>query len=142
MTLQDKRVFIVEDNIHNRVVFTMALKLRGAQLEFDRWGRDTLSRIKSLPGVDLIILDLMLPGTVTGYDIFEMLRKVPTYASVPIVAVSASEPSVAIPKARDQGFSGFIAKPIDGDLFPVQLERILAGEQVWYAGGRYQGMNI
>lgn len=137
MQLQDKRIFIVEDNIHNRVVFTMALKMQGAQLEFDRWGRKTLFRMQAFHHIDLIILDLMLPNGASGYDIFDEIRNVPMYAGIPILAVSAAEPAIAMPMTRDKGFSGFIAKPIDDDLFPDQIARVIAGEEIWYAGERY-----
>ncbi len=141
MLLNNKRIFIIEDNIQNRVVFTMTLKLHGAWIEFDRWGQHTCSRLKTLDQVDLIVLDLMLPGGVSGYDIFDEIRSLPEYNRVPIVAVSAAEPSIALAKTRQKGFSGFIAKPIDDDLFPRQLARIMAGEEIWYAGERYQGIS-
>lgn len=141
MLLRGKRIFIVEDNMQNRVVFTMTLMLQGALLEFDRWGRHTVQRLQNYPRVDLIVLDLMLPAGNTGYDIFDELRSFPEFNAVPIVAVSAAEPAIAIPKTKQKGFSGFIAKPIDDDLFPKQVVKLIGGEQVWYAGERYQGID-
>lgn len=137
MELQGKRIFVVEDNVQNRIVFTMTLKLHGAWLEFERWGRDALWRLQTYGKVDLIILDLMLHGDVSGYDIFDEIRQLPQYDTVPIVAVSASESAVALPKTREKGFAEFIAKPIDDDLFPKQIARVIAGEQIWYAGAQY-----
>ena len=139
MILQGKRIFIVEDNVPNRVVFKMLLLCKGASVEFDRWGRDALWRLQTFRDVDLIILDLMLPGGISGYDIYDEIRTLPEYDTVPIVAVSASEPSIAIPKAQEKGFAGFIAKPIDDELFPHQIAKIIAGEKVWYAGERFHG---
>lgn len=139
MLLKGKTIFIVEDNTQNRVVFQMVLIVNGARVEFDRWGRECMSRLKSLVQVDLIVLDLMLTNGITGYDIFKEIRTIPAYDHVPIVAVSASEPAVALPKTKELGFSGFIAKPIDDELFPQQLARLIAGEQIWYAGARYHG---
>ncbi len=140
MILQGKRIFIVEDNAQNRIVFSMVLKLQGAWIDFDRWGRDALLRLKAFEKPDLIILDLMLPSGITGFDIFDEIRSLPEYDEVPIIAISAAEPAAALPKVRAKGFAGFIAKPIDDDLFPNQIARIIAGEQVWYLGERYQGI--
>ncbi|HEX2907780.1 MAG TPA: response regulator [Phototrophicaceae bacterium] len=134
MLLQGKRIFIVEDNPLNRATYQMVTVLHGAQLEFERWGRDTLRRLKQVGQVDLVILDLMLPGGVSGYDVFQEIHNAPEFAAIPIIAVSAAEPSTALVKTRQLGFSGFIAKPIDDDLFPKQLAQILAGKQVWDAG--------
>jgi CheY-like chemotaxis protein len=106
-------------------------------LEFDRYGRDTLSVLKQQVKVDLIILDMMLPKGDSGFDIFDNIRTEPEFAKTPIVAVSASDVSEAMPRARKMGFSGYIAKPINQLLFPAQLARIIAGEEVWYAADKY-----
>jgi len=135
MLLQDKVVFIVEDNLQNRVVFQMILMRHGARVEFDRWGRDTLSRLKSLKQVDAIVLDLSLSLGISGYDVFDEIRADPQLGQIPIVAVSAGEPAIAIPLTQKKGFNGFIAKPIDDDRFPRQLETIIGGGTVWDAGG-------
>lgn len=140
MLLRGKRIFIVEDNLQNRVVFTMALKPHGALIEFDRWGNNTINRLGALDRVDLIILDLMLPGGVSGYDVFYIIRNAPQYSAVPIIAVSAAEPAIALPKTQQHGFDGFIAKPIDDELFPRQVATIIDGGRVWFAGDRYQGI--
>lgn len=139
MLLKDKFIFIVEDNTQNRVVFQMSLVLTGARVEFERWGRDAVARLEGFSQVDLIILDLMLHNGVSGYDIFDQIRALPRFDKVPIVAVSASEPAVALPKTQLKGFSGFISKPIDDNLFPKQIAQLLAGEKIWYAGERYPG---
>lgn len=136
MILKDKRIFIVEDNMQNRLIFQMALIRQGASVDFERWGRDTLYHIQNISRIDLIVLDLMLADGVSGFDIFDQIRALPKYNAVPIVAVSAMDPSIAIPKTRAQGFSGFIAKPIDNVLFPKQLASILEGEKVWSVGER------
>jgi len=137
MLLKDKIIFIVEDNTLNRVVYQMALSLHGARVEYERWGQDAVRRLQSLQQVDLIILDLMLHKGISGYDIFEEIRSISKYDPIPIITVSAAEPAIALPKAQQMGFAGFIAKPIDDTLFPNQIARVIAGERVWYVGERY-----
>ncbi|MBK8137272.1 MAG: response regulator [Chloroflexi bacterium] len=116
----------------------MILRRAGAVVDFDRRGDSMLLQLtKFVP--DLIILDLNLGRYTSGFEIFEETRKLPEYAHVPIVAVSASEPAVVVPKCRTMGFNGFIAKPIAEALFEDQLVRLLQGESVWYLGERYGG---
>lgn len=134
MSLERKRILIVEDSSQNRVVYQMMMIKAKAQVTFDRWGRDTLNLMDKLPSYDLIIIDLMLSLNRTGYEVFEEIRKVEAYANIPIVAVSAADPSTAIPKAKEMGFDGFIAKPINDDMFIEQLARIIDGEKIWDAG--------
>lgn len=133
--LQDKRIFLVEDNLGNRAIMQMILEQHGAKIGFERWGTETVSRLKNFEPVDLILLDLMFPHNVTGYDIFENIRQNSEFRHVPIVAVSASEPALSIPKTQAFGFAGFIPKPIDIDKFPKQIAAILRNEPVWDFGG-------
>jgi len=134
MILKGKHIFIVEDNLANRVVFQMSLLVEGAKVDFERWGDNTIAQLRSRPHIDLIILDLMLAGGLSGYDIFTEIRTHNEFDHIPIVAVSAAETTVAIPKAQALGFSGFIAKPIDESLFPRQLARIINQDKIWYEG--------
>ena len=136
MLLKNKNIFIVEDNAQNRVVFKMILLVHGAVIEFDRWGEEAIQKLQRFEDPHLIILDLNLAGTLTGFDIYDRIRAIPVFSTVPIVAVSATEPSIGIPKTCAKGFAGFIAKPIDDELFPKQVARVMAGEQVWYSGER------
>jgi CheY-like chemotaxis protein len=134
LLLQDKQIFIVEDNVQNRIVFQITLIKHGASVEFERWGRDAIIRLQNASHVDLIILDLMLAEGVSGFDLCDQIRELPKFAETPIIAVSAMDPSIAIPQLQIKGFNGFIAKPIDNTLFPKQIAAIIEGEQVWYSG--------
>ena len=128
--LNDKRIFIVEDDTMNRVVYNITLKRYTQWIEFDRFGRNVITKLIKTH-YDLIILDLMLSFGESGFSIFRDIKKLSDYAHVPIVAISASEPSVSIPKAKELGFDGYITKPIDKNILPKQLACILNGEPVW-----------
>ena len=132
MNLDRKRIFIVEDNASNRAIVQTILERQGAIIAFDRWGRDTCKRLHDFAPVDLVILDLMFPNNITGYDIFDSIRKITEFALVPVVAVSAADPSEAIPTAQAKGFAGFISKPIDFMRFSQQIAEILDGNELWY----------
>ena len=136
MLLTQRRIFIAEDNMQNRVVFQMVLGKEGAFVHFERWGRGTMTQLQRVAPVDVIILDLMLASGVSGFLVFDLIRSLPDFNHIPIVAVSATEPGAGIAKTRKKGFAGFIAKPIDDELFPAQIASIIKGEQVWYAGER------
>ncbi len=136
MLLKGKSIFIVEDNSQNRVIFEMSLIRYGVTVDFERWGASTISRLGNMPRFDLIVLDLMLADGVSGFDLFDQIREIPRYAEIPIIAVSAMDPAIAIPKVRAKGFAGFIAKPIDRYLFPTQIEEVIQGKQVWHSGQR------
>jgi len=135
MLLAHRTIFIVEDNTQNRVVFKIALARHGALVEFERWGTNSTVLLRTLPHVDLIILDLMLADGISGFTVFDEIRALPQFDQVPIIAVSAMEPAVAIPQVRQKGFAGFLAKPIDLKEFPKQVAKIIEGERIWATSG-------
>lgn len=136
MLLANKHIFIVEDNLENRVIFTIALTKFGAAVDFERTGKDVSMALSRKGQIDLILLDLNLTHHKSGFDVCDELRATPEFAKTPIVAVSAMDPAIAIPEARRHGFTAFIAKPIDVHRFPTQLASILEGEEVWSVGER------
>lgn len=136
MLLRGKKVFCIEDNVQNRIVFQMIFVAQGATVDFERRGRDTIRRMLSASRYDVIVLDLLLADGVSGFDVYQEIRALPGGEKVPIVAVSAVDAATAISKAQALGFSGFIAKPIDNQLFPKQIAQIISGQAIWYAGSR------
>ena len=133
MLLKGKRIFLTEDNLTNRSVIQLLLERDGAIFAFERWGLETTERLQKFAPVDIILLDLMLPNNVTGLDLFDQIRALPAFEHVPIVAVSAKDPSIAIPEVQAKGFNGFIAKPINRLRFAQQIASVIAGEEIWYA---------
>jgi CheY-like chemotaxis protein len=134
MSLEGKRILIVEDNSLNRVVYRITLGMQGAHIVFDHTGKEAATHVQQSKEWDLIILDLMLWGSVSGFDIFNKIRAMSAQEHIPIIAISASEPAVAMPRAQKLGFDGFISKPIDETCFVEQIEQVMNGEKVWYDG--------
>jgi CheY-like chemotaxis protein len=134
MLLNHKRIFVVEDNVQNKTIMTMLLEMQGAKVGIDRFGTDTINRLLNFMPVDAILLDLMLPNNVSGYEVFKRIRAVEKLQNIPIIAVSAAEPGEAIPKARSMGFAGFISKPIEFENFGIHIAQIIRGESVWLSG--------
>ncbi len=132
MLLDGKHIFVIEDDAMNLAVIRTILQRAGAAVPFDHWGDTTLQRILTYPfDLDLILLDIMLPHEISGYDILESIRDRPELGGIPIVAVTASDPDVEMNKARKSGFNGYISKPLNRLKFPQQIAAILEGQEVW-----------
>lgn len=131
--LNDKRIFIVEDNPMNMAVYATTLKRSGAIVIQDPWNVGTLHTLLNHLPIDIILLDLMLKHNMDGYTIYDQLKAHPQLKDIPVVAVSAADPDVEIPRAKAKGFAGFIGKPIRLYDFPKQIADCLRGEAVWYA---------
>lgn len=130
--LLGKHIFIVEDDPTNMAVNAVTLKRSGARITQDIWNIGTVAQLlKRLP-VDVILLDLMLRHNMNGYDIFHEIKMHPYLQDIPVVAVSAADPTIEIPKAKSLGFAGFIGKPIMPRLFGSQILQCINGDPVWY----------
>lgn len=74
---------------------------------------------------DLVLLDIMLPGT-NGLSLLGILRK--RFPSVPVVVLSALEDADTVNRAMRLGASGYVTKSGSGDVLLGALKRVLAGE--------------
>lgn len=129
--LKGKRFFVIEDDPNNLAIVSSILRRQGAGVHFDLWGKATAERILSLLPVDMILLDLMLPQNVSGFDVYHELREYDELKDIPIVAVTAKDPATDMARARELGFSGYICKPIRTRTFTLYMESILSGTPVW-----------
>ncbi len=132
-SLVDTRILIVEDDENNRMVTRKLLQVEGAcQENIFLQAEDPMPFLQSLlpRGVDLILLDLQLPGK-DGYEILAELRQHKAFAHVPVIAITANVMREDVQRAQEAGFNGFLGKPINGPLFGDQILRVLAGETVW-----------
>jgi adenylate cyclase len=131
MLLNGKRIFIVEDNAGNLAIMQTILDQHGAKIFFERWGRNTCERLRAALPIDLILLDLMLPDGVTGYQVFDAIQAFPDLAQIPVVLVSAADVGEERETAMSKGLKGFISKPIRVTTFARFIVEAIEGKQVW-----------
>lgn len=74
---------------------------------------------------DLVLLDIMLPGT-NGLSLLGILRK--RFPAVPVVVLSALDDLDTISRAMRLGAAGYVAKAVSGEILIDALKRVLAGE--------------
>ena len=127
---KDAVVLVVEDNVSNFVLIARMLGFLGIHCEWKTSGYQVVEAADSIPHIDLILMDIRLPYE-DGYSALEKIHQSPSQKEVPVVAVTAEASVGQLNKARLAGFDGFIAKPLDPDRFPDQIQRILNGESVW-----------
>lgn len=128
--IKDAVVLVVEDNVSNFVLVARMLGFLGIHCEWKTSGYEVVEYADTLPKVDLILMDIRLPYE-DGYSALRKIRMSSKLNDVPVIAVTAEGGLEQLNKARLAGFNGFLGKPLDPDLFPDQIQRILSGEAVW-----------
>ena len=126
--MNQAHALIVDDNVKNMSVLSMLLSEQGVSATQVINPTQIDVALQGIDRIDVVFLDLEMPG-ISGYEVFELLKSRTHFQAVPVVAytVHVSE----INTVHQQGFDGFIGKPIDPDRFPDQLARILNGQPVW-----------
>lgn len=76
-------------------------------------GPHALEEAQANPDLDLILLDVSMPG-MDGIEVCRALRSCPQTASIPIVLVSKTKTDEAsIQRGLEAGADGYLAKPIE-----------------------------
>jgi DNA-binding NarL/FixJ family response regulator len=89
-------------------------------------GEEVLS-ILGKEDIDIIILDLFMPGGYGGFGLIGLLHE--RYPSLPIIVLSASENSTHIRKCFELGVTGFVTKSAPKEALIEAITKALEGER-------------
>lgn len=96
----------------------------GIQIEEAGSFEDTTRLIAGMPDLDLVLLDLKMPG-VQGFSGLMYLRA--QHPGVPVIVVSANDDPAVIRRCMEFGASGFMPKTLDTAAMGVALRTVLDG---------------
>jgi CheY-like chemotaxis protein len=103
-----KSILVVEDDIDIRESIAYLLQDEGYEVACAGDGREALSYLHDGHTPSLILLDMMMPG-MDGIEFREAQQQEPDLASIPVVALSASDALVR--HARTMGAAAALEKP-------------------------------
>ena len=93
---------------------------------------DFVQQVKGLGIVpDVFLLDIQMKPY-DGVELLSMLRSDPQFKFSKVIALTASVTNEEVSLLKTGGFDGAIAKPLNIEIFPDLIARIINGEQVWY----------
>ncbi len=124
--LDGRRVLLVDDDARNVFALTGALEQKGAVVEIARNGYEALEKLDSVPEIDLVLMDIMMPG-MDGLEATRRIRADGRFAKLPIIAVTAKAMKDDQEQCMRAGASDYLAKPID-------LDRLYSLLRVWLPG--------
>ncbi|MGW0506150.1 response regulator [Micromonospora sp. NPDC003241] len=104
----DGHVLVVEDDASIREVAALGLRRAGFRVETAVDGRQGLAAWRARP-VDLIVLDVMLPGL----DGLEVCREVRRSSAVPILMLTARTDTIDVVVGLECGADDYLRKPFD-----------------------------
>ena len=102
------RALVVEDNLTDREMMRRLLVGEGWAVTAAGNGREALDRLKS-ERPNLILLDLMMPE-MDGFEFLAEFRKTPTFASTPVIVVTAADLTLEDRRRLDGGVEHILQK--------------------------------
>jgi len=120
---EGRKVLLVDDDVRNIFALASALEQKGLQVEIGRNGFEALSKLSEVPEIDLVLMDVMMPG-MDGLEATRRIRANPKFAQLPVIAVTAKAMKDDQEQCRRAGANDYLAKPID-------LDRLFSLMRVW-----------
>ena len=109
--------------MRNVFALTSILEPKGAVVVIARNGREALAALAKDPGIDLVLMDIMMPE-MDGLTAMREIRKQREHADLPIIALTAKAMRDDQEKCLQAGANDYIAKPLD-------VEMLLSLLRVW-----------
>ncbi|MFD6423813.1 HAMP domain-containing protein [Streptomyces sp. NPDC060198] len=122
-----EKVLIVDDDIRNVFALTSALEQHGLSVLYAENGREGIEVLEQHDDVAVVLMDIMMPE-MDGYATTTAIRRMPQFAALPIVALTAKAMKGDKEKALDCGASDYVTKPVDPDYLLGVMERWMRGE--------------
>ncbi|MFF2044698.1 HAMP domain-containing protein [Kitasatospora sp. NPDC058170] len=119
-----EQVLIVDDDVRNVFALTSVLEQHGLTVLYAENGREGIEMLEQHENVALVLMDIMMPE-MDGYATTEAIRRMPQFAGLPIIALTAKAMKGDREKSLEAGATDHITKPVETDhLLAVMRQRL------------------
>lgn len=121
--LAGKRILLVDDDMRNIFALSTVFTPYNLTIETANNGREALDALQKNPGIDLVLMDIMMPE-MDGYEAITKIRANKKFSKLPVIAVTAKAMQEDRQRVLDAGANDYIAKPVD-------VNKLLSLIRVW-----------
>jgi CheY-like chemotaxis protein len=116
------RFLLVEDNHVNQLVASSMLKKLGHEVVVADQGQQALDILASDDRFDMILMDCQMP-VLDGYETTQLIRRNPSWKTLPIIAVTANVMQGDRDDCLSSGMDDYITKPYNRKDLQTIIER-------------------
>ncbi len=117
-----KKVLIIDDDARNIFALTATLKSRSYECVSCLSATEALEILRCQKNFDIILIDMMMPE-MDGYEAIPLIKALPEYNKIPIIAVTAQAMTGDREKCIQAGADDYISKPINVDKLMLVLNK-------------------
>jgi DNA-binding response OmpR family regulator len=117
------RILVVDDEPHIRRVLDAMLGKEGFDVVMASEGSEGLRAVQT-GGIDLVILDLIMPGA-TGLEVLAKIRADPKTLRLPVIILTAKGQDADREAAFAGGADDFLTKPFSPKKLVARIREIL-----------------
>ncbi|HZT43869.1 MAG TPA: adenylate/guanylate cyclase domain-containing protein [Chthonomonadaceae bacterium] len=115
---QPGRILVVDDELLNRELLGAMIEIVGHEMIEAENGVEALE--KAGPGVDLVLLDIMMPG-MDGIEVLRRLKADEARRHIPVVVISALSALDTIVTCIELGADDYLPKPFNQTLLKARI---------------------
>jgi CheY-like chemotaxis protein len=123
IVFRDKQVLLVDDDMRNVFALSKVLSEKGVKTLKAADGKKALELIDAHPGIDLVLLDIMMP-VMDGYETLKRIRAQDRFQKLPVIALTAKAMKQDRERCIAAGASDYLSKPVD-------VKRLFSMMRVW-----------
>src|ERR1700744_6292258 len=118
-----KTALLVDDDARNIFALSSVLERRGMKVLTATTGSEAVALVESNLEIAIVLMDIMMPQ-MDGYQTMGVIRLNPSFARLPIIALTAKAMKGDREKCLEAGASDYLAKP-------VNTEQVLLAIRMW-----------
>jgi len=119
------RALVVDDSTTLQRLLDLSLRSLGVDVEFAAHGDEAIALALSKP-YDVILLDIMLPGT-DGYMVCKAIKRDKRAKNVPVIMLTSKDTVFDKVKGIMAGTNAYLTKPLDQAKLVAALEEYAPG---------------
>lgn len=123
------KVLLVDDDIRNIYALTALLERYDCSVLTAENGQDALKVLEKEQGIDLIIMDMMMP-VMDGYEATKLIKENPALRDIPLIALTAKAMQEDKDKCLKAGANEYISKPVKCEQLAEVMKSLLNPRKV------------
>lgn len=121
-------ILIVDDDpVQRRLAEAMVRRL-GFEVKVAESGEDGLSLLRSGEPIDVVLLDLVMPGGLDGLGVMAQMRQ--SGLDIPVIVQTSNGSIDAVVNAMRAGATDFVVKPAGAERLQVSIKNALKVDQL------------